>query len=660
MDNPAQASLVHSLGEQEPVSSPPTAKAHSSFMKIFLRIIGILVLVLVAVAAFGYFAVLVPGKALLASVKQLQADGMQIATYIKAQDLPGAQQQLAKVNTGLQTVESQFNKFSWAKSLPVASNYFADGQHGLKAAKEILNAGNVTINAVAPYADVLGFKGLATTGDGAKTAQDRINFILNTLDKIKPQLTTIGNHLAAAKKEVDQIDPSRYPENFRGVAVRSQLAQGIALLDQGTALVTDAKPFLESMPYMLGINSPRKYLVIFQNDAELRPTGGFMTAYAVIQVDKGKISTLQSDDIYALDAKFTKKLAAPDPIKKYLPNVPYWYIRDQNLSPDFKVSMDTFFPNYQLTGSPKVDGIIGIDTQVLVDLLKITGPIGVSGFGNYSAEIDKRCNCPQVFYELENFADVEGPVVWDDVTGQIIVKPQNYGQRKSFIGPMMYSVISNVMAQPKAKMGTLFTTGMSLINQKHVQFYFTDATTQKAVETFNLAGRVSPSEKDYLLVVDTNFAGAKTNAWVTYAASQKIEVSGDGTVTKTLTLTYKNPQQYFQDAKTKLKLNGVFRDWLRVYVPKGSKLVEAKGFENTASTGEDLGKTVFEGFFTLTPLNVKTITLKYTLPMKIKSNYQLLLQKQAGAKDFPYQTSINGKAQPETILDGDKELNFAF
>lgn len=657
MESPVQPSLVRSLGDQELVSEQNRPHSQNNFMKKLFIIISIIIVVL---AAFTYFAVYLPGKSLIASVRQLQATGMQVSTYLKAQDLPGAQQQLVKVGTDLQTVETNMNKFSWAKALPVANNYYADGKHGINAAKEILAAGNVTIDAIAPYADVLGFKGLATTGDGAKTAQDRINFIVNTLDKIKPQLTSIGSHLDVARKEMDQIDPKRYPEKYKDQPVRSQLTQAISLLDQASSVVTDAKPFLESLPYMLGVSSPRKYLVIFQNDAELRPTGGFMTAYAVLSVDKGKISIVQSDDIYALDAKFTKKIAAPDPIKKYLPNVPYWYLRDQNLSPDFKASMDTFFPNYQLTGSPNVDGIIAMDTQVLVDLLKVTGPIGVSGFGTYSAANDPRCNCPQVFYELENFADVEGPVIWDTVSGQIIVKPQNYGTRKSFIGPMMYSILTNVMAQPKSRMGTLFTTMMDLINQKHVQLYFTDSATQKSVETFNLAGRVVSTDNDYLMVVDTNFAGAKTNAWVSYSAVQKIDVSGDGSVTKTLTLTYKNPQQYFQDARTKLKLNGVFRDWLRVYVPKGSKLVEAKGFELGQTTSEDLGKTVFEGFFTLTPLNVKTISLKYTIPMKMSSPYQLLLQKQAGAKDFSYQTSINGKSQPEIILNGDKQLHFTY
>ena len=626
--------------------------------RLFIRFLSLAGVFLVIIGIALYFTVIRPVQSLIASAGQLEASAMVIPQTLKAQDLAATQKQLEIVSSDLDKTQKEFSRLSWTRVLPFARNYYLDGQRIFSAAREILAAANAGINGIAPYADIIGLKGLASTGDGAKTAEDRINFIINTLDKLKPQLSTIGGHLAAARKEIDQINAKRYPKSFRGVPVRDRIITGQSLLDQASTLVNDAQPLLESLPYILGIDTPRKYLVLFQNDAELRATGGFITAYAILAVDKGKISTVQSDDIYTLDNKFTKKIPAPEPIVKYLPKVPYWYLRDQNLSPDFKVSMDTFHPNYLLTGSPKVDGIIALNTQVLVDLLRITGPIGVPGFGNFSADEDPRCNCPQAFYELELFADVEGPVVWDSVSGQIIVKPVNFGVRKSFIGPMMYSILANVMAQPKSKMGQLFNTSLSLIQQKHILFYFLDPKIQSASETFNLAGRIrQPAENsDYLFVVDTNFAGAKTNAWVTYSADYKVDISGDGTPTVDLSLTYKNPQRYFQDEKTKLKLNGVFRDWLRVYVPKGSTLVEAKGFETGQTTGEDQGKTVFEGFFTLTPLNTKVITLKYKLPFKAISPYNLMIQKQGGSKEFPYLITINGRKQPELILSSDKEL----
>ena len=655
MPDTAQEPLVRTLDGETLVTPPIPMATPTKKFKLppqLLPILGVVLTVCGVLAVIFFFAVFLPLKSVLTSVDKLKASGQQVAVAAKSQDLGAVKLQLTVVEKDLAEVSQKYNRLSWLGFLP----WYRDGRHGLTAASRMLDAGKITVDAIAPYADVIGLKGLATSGDGAKTAQDRINFIVETLDKIKPQLSLIGTKLDEAQKEVSQIKPSRYPETFKGMQIRSQLVSGIALLDQASGLVNDARPLLESAPYILGKDKPRKYLAIFQNDAELRPTGGFMTGYAIIEVNKGKISTLESDDIYKLDEKFPKRIPAPDPIKKYHPNVPYWYLRDQNLSPDLKVSMDTFYPNYKLTKSPAVDGIIMVDTQLLVNLLKVTGPIGVPGFGNFSAENDKRCDCPQVFYELQVLAGSEEPVVWDSVSGKIVKAPANYGDRKRFLGPVMYSVLANVMAQPKAKIPDLFNTILAAVSGKHVMFYFISPDVQKAVESFNMAGRIKDVPYDYLAVVDTNFSGGKTNIWVKNKADQVIEIAADGTVTKTLTLTYNNPQDSSVKIETGRRLNGLFRDWLRVYVPKGSQLIEAKGFETGQAVSEDLGKTVFEGFFTLAPLNVKTITFKYKLPFKVKMPYKLLIQKQGGTKDFPYTIKINGKSYPEILLSKDNDL----
>ena len=647
---PAQEdTLVH------PFESPSVSRKSA-----LPKILGTITIVLILVPVGIFLGLVIPGRKLGLSVNKLKSSGNIVVAVAKTQDLGAVKLQLSVVESDLAQVRKDYSGLGWLKMVPFARNYYLDGQHGLAASQHLLDATKITVEAIAPYADLVGLKGLATTGDGAKTAQDRINFIVETLDKVKPQLAQIGEKLKTARTEADSIDPARYPQNFRGVPVRSQLTSGLNLLDQAATFVSDAKPLLESTPYILGKDKPRRYLVLFQNDAELRPTGGFMTGYAVVEVNKGKISTIESDDIYKLDERFPKRIPAPDPIKKYHPNVPYWYLRDQNLSPDFKVSMDTFFPNYKLTKSPSVDGIIAVDTQLLVDLLKVTGKIGVPGFGNFSAEIDKRCDCPSAFYEMQLLAGSEEPVVWDSVSGKIVKAPANYGDRKRFLGPIMYSLLANVMAQPKAKIPTLVDTILKSVQGKHILLYFVDQDVQKAVESFNLAGRVRATPNDYLYVVDTNFSGGKTNIWVKNKVDQVIEVAADGTVTKTVTLTYNNPQDSSVQIATGRRLNGLFRDWLRVYVPKGSQLIEAKGFETGQAESVDLDRTVFEGFFTLAPLNVRTVTLKYTLPFKVKSPYKILMQKQGGTKEFPYTIKINGKSHPEFFLVGDTDLSLPY
>lgn len=639
--------IVHPIEE---FSEPTENKAPNRKFLVVVLVVGIVLGVLgVGGFVYGYL----PYKALVGRYTKLQVLARDIPTLLKDKNLEGLKSKLSEVSTEALGAQKDYARLGWVRFVPFLGSYYSDGDRFVKAGLSVLDAGKLTLETVAPYADIIGLN--KSAAGGGITAQQRIDLVIGTIDKVRPQLAEIGKKLSDAKLEVDKVNINKYPEKLR-------LSQAVEFLDKAVALVSDARPLLESLPYLVGKDDPRKYLVIFQNDAELRPTGGFMTGYAVISVANGKISVLQSDDIYKLDERFPKKIKAPDPILKYHPNVPYWYLRDQNLSPDLKASMETFMLNYKQTGSPEVDGVITLTTQVLVNLLKVTGRIGVPGYGNFSAENDPRCNCPSAFYELQMLAGGEEPVVWDPNTGKIVKAPANYGNRKQFLGPVMYSILANVMSQPKSKIPDLFSAALKSIAGKHIMFYMFDTKAQAAVESFNMAGRVGQNTdgQDYLMVVDTNFSGAKTNIWVKYKADQVIEIGSDGVVTKTVTLTYTNPQDTSVKIESGRKLNGLFRDWLRVYVPKGSELLEAKGFETGQAVGEDLGKTVFEGFFTLAPLNVKSISFKYKLPFKVKSPLKLLVQKQGGAKDFIYTTKINGKTKPEVTLDADLDLSWNY
>ena len=71
------------------------------------------------------------------------------------------------------------------------------------------------------------------------------------------------------------------------------------------------------------------------------------------QLEDGKVTPEKSDDIYELDKKFTKRIAIPDALGRYLTTEKYWNLRDMNISPDFKESMDQFFEHYsEVRGEP--------------------------------------------------------------------------------------------------------------------------------------------------------------------------------------------------------------------------------------------------------------------------------------------------------------------
>lgn len=619
-------------------------KTHFWQKKWFLALVGVCLLMILLVG--------LPGFVVLGKVNTVRGEALTLKEAAKTKDLKFINERMAATKKSVSELERAIKLYAWVGWLPWVGGYEQDAVHLIKAGKISLEAGEIVIAAIEPYADLIGFSGGGQLQGGEKTAEDRINFLVTTLDKILPDLDRLSEKANLVKKEIDQIDPNRYPESFRDQKIRAPLKQLVTTIDEVASLATDAKPLLRETPWLLGTESPRTYLILFQNDGELRPTGGFITAYALLEVNKGKVKPVLSEDIYALDASYKPTHQAPEALRKYVPfpygQDPRWRLRDMNLSPDFAVAMEIFSPEFQKASKLKYDGIVAIDTEVLVRLLRVLGSTGVSGWGNFSAEPDSHCDgCPQVVYELE----------------RLVTKPLNrlVTDRKAIIGPLMHSLLANAMGSPKEKLPGLFDAAFSSVKEKHVLFYFPDSKIQEAVESFNLAGRVKDYDADYFYLNDTNFSGAKVNIFIQQEIEQKVEIAEDGALLRTVTVIYKNPAPP-SDCNLErggLCLNAPYRDWVRFYVPKGSSLIESSGLEGEVKTYEELGKTVFEGFFgekyPLRPQGQAKIILKYQVPLKTNKEYRLLIQKQPGTKEFLYTVEFDGQKE-EFELTTDKEF----
>ena len=607
---------------------------------ILLPIVFILA-ILGSAVAYGY----VTYKSFIPSVQSLQQTGSRLSAAFQSQDLVAAKTESQLLRDQMDDLDAKYQKVNWTQAIPFLGNYTKDGQRGINAGKSLAKSIDTLIVSVTPYADLLGFQtGQATPSGQPKpqSIEDRIVFMAQTLDKISPDLEKVELDITNAQKELDQIDPNRYPQTLAGKNIRSKIIEVRSAINESAQLLSQAKPLIKLFPDLLGNPNAKTYMVLFQNDAELRPTGGFMTAYAFLRVTKGKIEPLSSFDIYDLDARFNKKVPAHEAIKKYL-NETYLNLRNSNMSPDYKVSMDLFYKYYRdIPGFPKPDGIIAIDTRFPVEILKVIGPIGVGGWGNFGPQNDPACDCPQVVYALEQIAD--RPIAGYR-TG-----------RKAVLGPLMHSMMANAMGSPKHLWPKLVNVVLDSIKQKHLLFYFLEDKTQKVAEDFNAAGRIRPYAYDYLHINDANLGGAKSDMYITRQVEQEIE-TGNGTVTKTVSISYHNPRKGSNCnlEAGQLCLNGVYRDYVRLLVPKGSKLLSVVGSEVKESVTEDLDKTVFEAFFTMRPESQSKIVFKYELPPLDLSTYKLLIQKQPGLPIVKHTITLNGN-QIEVDVNEDKEL----
>ncbi len=633
-------------------NTKPGKKVKKNQHKI-LKVVGVIFSVIILLAVGLFFTAFLPGKELIAQLESTKIEANKLQQSVNDKDLDQIKINLDNLKNHLGLIESSYSKLKLVGSLPVINNYYKDGQQALIIAKNGLETGDILIKAVEPYKDFLGIKGGATSS--TQTTEDRIEFLTQSIEGLVPYFDTVEQKVSQIQTSLNQINASRYPEEIKGIKLRSTITQAQEMVDQGYKLVKDGKPLISKVSWLLGKDSPRKYLMVFQNDGELRPGGGFWTAYSTLTISNGKVTPGNASNIYDLDDKINSRVPAPRLIKSYHINVPYLNLRDSNLSPDFPTNAQIFLEQYTkaMGNKDKFDAVVAIDTQILVDLVKVLGKLDTR-VGTFTAEPDKRCSgCPQIIYELQ----------W--MSG----RPRDYIEknRKDFMNPLMSALLANVMGSEKNKMAPIIQTFFEDINKKHIMAYFPDKDMQEIGNLANITGKIVDTDKsvDYLHLNDANFASAKSNIFITQKIKHDINIK-NGTAEHKISVTYTNPAagSNCNLEKGDLCLNAsTYRNLFRFYTPIGSKLTKMTGSEVETVQYEELNKQVFEGFygnkFGLNPQsNIKT-SIEYTSGATIGQTYTLVLQKQPGTKPVDYDLTINGQKQPEFQWVADKTIKLS-
>jgi hypothetical protein len=590
-------------------------------------------LVLVILILFGIFAVYLPAKNAYSLAMQTTQSGRLAYEYLKKQDIEKASTELVTTKNKLLKTQEAYNRLLYLKIIPFFGSYVSDGERSLKAGVYSIEAAQITIDSVKPYADVLGLKGQGSFVMGS--AEERIQKAVQTLEKVVPNIDKVLEKLQLAEKEIAPIDTAKYNFKLKNINIRETLTMAKSALTDGVSFIEEAKPAIKILPRILGEPNEAQYVILFQNDKELRSTGGFLTAYAVFKVKSGRIEVEKSEDIYELDKRINSREKPPEMVTKYLKNIYYWNARDTNLSPDFKVSMDKFYSLYKKDDNRKINGIIALDTQFLVSIIKIIGPVEVYGI-KFSTDTEPKCDCPKVIYELERFATTQVDYVKEG--------------RKDIIGKLMFEIMKKVLSSPpKQYWGPIIQASVDMLNQKHLLVYLFDPQGEQGIEALNWAGRIRKTNGDYLHINDTNLGGAKSDMFITRSVEQKIEVKKDK-VLHYVSIKYNNPYPASNcnlEQKQVLCLNSLYRSVTRIYVPQGSKLIEneTRGSETKVKQYDELGKTVFEAFFSMYPQHQATLEFTYEVPIAFDKEYSLLIQKQPGIEKVRNTLSVNGKTQ---------------
>lgn len=410
-------------------------------------------------------------------------------------------------------------------------------------------------------------------------------------------------------------------------ALPDSLAERLALLKQKTKELNNGLSrfigLADGLKIFLGDSKAKRYLLVFQNNSELRASGGFVGSFAIIDIVNGQIKKIEAPGggSYDTDAGLLIKIKSPEPLRLVRPDWRFW---DANWWFDWTLSAKKLAWFYENSGGSSVDGVIGLTPTVVEKLLKIIGPIDLKE--KYGVIIDS-----------DNFWRVT-----QDLAEQ---KPNVTKQPKKIIGDLMNKIIEEAPKRlSRGNVISLIAAMEESFSDKNILLYFKDQGLQSKAKELGWSGEIKETGGDYLNVINTNIAGGKSDRRIKQKISHLAEIQPNGEIVDTLKIIRTH------EGIRREPFSGVRNvDWMRIYAPLGSKLISAQGFKpvdkiffKEADSGwpndpdverallserideasgtkiyEELNKTVFANWSQVDPGETIEITIKYELPFKL-------------------------------------------
>lgn len=657
-------SNVIDLRKKTPVAPPPAPRATRAPQPwkraaIFFAFAALLVVPL-TLKGVWHKAHSVSGSVKGASTDALSAL-QQAASALGSFDIALATTKLTDAAASFRSAESSIGKVGaiagvLSTVIPAAAQV-KTGEALLTTGAEIADAGQHLTVAVAPFMD-----------QGASPTVSAI------LSGFASELPRAAASLARAEKASRKIRLKDVPEQYRDAV--GTLTNALPLL------VTDMNRMVNATTVaraLLGVDRPTKFLVLFQNNFELRPTGGFLGSLAIVDIANGEVKKLDvpGGGAYDFQGQLSEKVVSPEPL--HIVN-PLWQLQDANWWPDFPTSAKKIMWFYEKSGGTSVDGVLAITPTLFVRLLEATGPIDLTE--KYGVVITSENMMRETLLAIQSKHDDPKP--------------------KQIIADLVPLVLDRLFSgDANAKLAALAAFDGAL-REKDLQLYETDRATQEALAQLGWDGAVLPAERDALMVVDTNIGGGKTDGVIDELIEHHAIIDSDGSVEVTVNVT----RTHHGTADD--PLTGVRNvDFVRFYVPKGSVFVRADGFERMdpkrfqvpdadatvdrdlvdvegratideltgTRTSEEFGRTVFANWLGVSPGESVTASLTYRLPFTVRpgrlfgsrsASYTVLFQRQAGALgrfvrstvSYPTSWTVTYAAPEASIMRHDHSVEF--
>jgi hypothetical protein len=519
----------------------------------------------------------------------------------------------------------------WLTWVPVYGADLASVKDLMGLADHLLSSANLSYQAITPLLE------------GNNLAGFNLTQLSDVLLKSQPEFIEAQEQISEATLVRGRLIPEKLTPEIRDLILND--------IDPLIPVMKDGLSVAEELPRLMGATSegPKTYLLLVENEDELRPTGGLVTAVGTLLMQDGRISSMnfENEDL-TVDplVDWSKPYpAAPWQLQQYM-NSPVLLLRDTSWFTNYPTAAWYAETLFSYVKGYSVNGEIAFDQQFLVEILQATGPIQVAGV---SYPIDANNVIAYMrSAKTPTAADLASP----DWNNKIFIK---------LIADALIVKISSGTVQPESLLSVL----LKCLNEHHLLLKLDSPAMTTLLAEHYWDGAVLPEKGDFLMVVDTNVGFNKTNAVVTSNMVYDVDLTNLAAPVGSLMVVHKNNAPGIICKQwDKIRLPGeeyypitdCYWNYMRIYTPSGTKLLDATPQfvpANWMLVKQDVparvdtldeGISGVQAFGTLQVVpggETLDTTFRFALPPSIvqsgidQSIYQLLVKKQPGTLAEP-------------------------
>ncbi|MHC1716569.1 MAG: DUF4012 domain-containing protein [Candidatus Dojkabacteria bacterium] len=531
-----------------------------------------------------------------------------------------SQKEIVTIEKNVDRVSNSMGNIYWLFYITNQRDLYDNVSQLILGAQYTVDGSQQLLKATYPLTQYIkDFEPAVTFQTSTATSTREYREYLELISDNKYKLDEASYNISLASEIINQLDTNSFPKFLQDKVL--EMKDLITKVESGTKTFQETISFL---PDVLGVDGRKRYLILFQNESELRSTGGWLSSYGIVGIEGGQIREIFVDDIYNVEGTLRslgKRYVPPKSMANAL-EITEWPFSLVNWSPDLSethMASEQFIRD--IGKGNTLDGVITLDIAVIQKLLDKWEGIEVPG----ESQLVTSENIYAKIFEMHR----------DFTPGST--------EKATFLANLANEMVKKLLSQNISGLMGLSDVLLSSLNEKHLQVNLRNTDALNFFSSRNWAGTLDSKYNDAPIPIDWNWGGNKANLYLDKSYNLSVAIKDEDTVDFTYSISVENNSSSTEYPE------GDYVNYQRIYIPSEAKILKIAGVkDNKYDIYRESGFKVIGGWFNIPIKTTATLEISYRLernsndsnfPIQKEDNtvfFDLNIFKQAGEKKHAY------------------------